>query len=124
MLSFGIGKALEKFAPGIVHHLGRGIQSAMRRRDPEEFGRRGLQTGVSGIAEPASEPIAEMVASVTSSVRPDLSDEAVMNRAESILREAIRLGRSGDFAVVPEFFSISATDNVIYVASCALATPA
>lgn len=41
----------------------------------------------------------------------DSSDIAVMARAEATLRTAIELGRAARFTVVPEFLSISATDN-------------
>ena len=38
-------------------------------------------------------------------------DEAVLGRAESILLRAIALGKIGKFRIVPEFISVSATDN-------------
>lgn len=38
-------------------------------------------------------------------------DDAILARAEEILRSAIALGREGRLAIVPEFISISATDN-------------
>jgi molybdenum cofactor biosynthesis enzyme MoaA len=38
-------------------------------------------------------------------------DEAVLGRAESILLRAIALGKMGKFRIVPEFISVSATDN-------------
>jgi molybdenum cofactor biosynthesis enzyme MoaA len=39
------------------------------------------------------------------------SDEAVLARAESILLRAIALGKKGRFKIVPEFISVSATEN-------------
>lgn len=41
----------------------------------------------------------------------DNSDAAVLARGEATIRAAIQLGRAGEFTVVPEFISISATDN-------------
>lgn len=38
-------------------------------------------------------------------------DEAVLARAESILLRAIALGKEGRFKIVPEFISVSATEN-------------
>lgn len=38
-------------------------------------------------------------------------DEAVLARAESVLMRAVALGKEGRFKVVPEFISVSATEN-------------
>lgn len=39
------------------------------------------------------------------------ADAEIMARADSILSEAIELGRAGQFTVVPSYFAVSATDN-------------
>ena len=96
MLGLGIGRKLDKVFPGAINVLDKGM-GYFRGSAPENIA--------------AVEPFQPEIEAIPVDPVDRDSDEAVMSRAVSVLESATALGKAGRFMVVPEFFSISATDN-------------